>query len=307
MMDVHRAADSAPRTVRTVVVGLDGSAESSAALRWAANLVGADGHVHAVAAVAPLLELAVAAVQIDSAALVDQVERDLTTDWTADVRALGVPLETHVVEDEPARALIRRAEELDADLVVVGVHAKPKGAPRTLGRVTAHLIRESDRPVAIVEQGGDRSLTEHPTVVADAGHGPAAHAVVRWAADFADRHGTGLSLVRAIPNRPAIGPDGLLDVLAFYVDRDMLRDWVIEDLFELADDIQASTERDLEISLSADQGPSGRRLIEASIEAGLIVVGRDASGDVGHVIPKALHHVLVHAPCPVVVVPPPVR
>lgn len=284
-------SDRVALTVRTVVVGVDGSAESMSALGWASRVTEGDGTVHAVSAT--------------STKSVDRVARSLESDWTATARERGREPVCHVVDDDPAESLLRTADEVDADLIVVGVHAKPQHAPRTIGRVTAKLIHLANRPLAIVEDGGDHPFGEGTTVVADAGHGVASHRAVHWAAGFAETHGTGLSLIRSTPYRPAFGPDGLLDVLAFYIDPGMLRRWAAEDLAELTDDIQQSTERELPITWSSRAGATGRQLIDAGVDATLIVVGRNTTTGRGHPIPTDLRHIIVHAPCPVIVVPPP--
>lgn len=303
-MDMPAAALRVNRTIRTVVVGLDGSAESMAALRWAGSVIDHDGVIHAVAAISPAQELAIAAVQIDSAQVITKLTRELEADWTAPLRDAGHNVVCQVIEDDPADALIQVSATVDADLIVVGVHAKPKHAPRTVGRVTAKLVHHTDRPLAIVDDGGEGSRSEYTTVVAHAGHRAATDAAVQWAAGFADVHHTGLTLVRSTPYRPAFGPDGLLDVLGFYLDPAMLRQWAAEDLARLADEIQRSTEQHLRITWSSTSGAAGPRLIEASADAALIVVGRDTQAGHGHMMPNELRHVIIHAPCPVVVIPP---
>lgn len=291
------------RTIRTVVVGVDGSVESMSALEWAGRVIEPGGVIHAVAAISPAYELAIAAVQINSAKVIEKLTRNLETSWTAALRADGHNVVCHVIEDDAADALLVAGTGVGADLIVVGVHSKPKHAPRTLGRVTAKLIHQTDRPLAVVDDNSD-TLEGGTTVVAHAGHGVAMQAAVRWAAGFADVQRAGLSLIRSTPHRPSLGPDGLLDVLAFYIDPSMLRQWAADDLTQLADEIQQSTEHQLRITWSSTTGASGPQMIEASTEAALIVVGRNTSAGRSHVIPSALRHVIVHAPCPVVVVPP---
>ena len=303
-MDMPAAALRVNRTIRTVVVGLDGSPESMAALAWAGSVIEDDGVIHAVAAISPARELAIAAVQIDSAQVITKLTRELETSWTAPLRASGHNVVCQVIEDDPADALIQVGATAEADLIVVGVHAKPKHAPRTVGRVTAKLVHHTDRPLAIVDDRGEGPSSEHTTVVAHASHGVATDAAVQWAAGFADAHHTGLTLLRSTPYRPALGPDGLLDVLAFYLDPAMLRQWAAEDLARLAEEIQQSTEQHLRITWSSTSGAAGPRLIEASADAALIVVGRDTQAGHSHVMSNELRHVIIHAPCPVVVIPP---
>ena len=291
----HREAANA----RRVVVGVDGSAESSASLEWAANAVGSGGVVHAVSVVPRGLELAAAAVQYDSAKLVAQRTRDLES-WVSDLRGRGVQVVCTVVEDDVVDALLRVASEIDADLLAVGVHAKPALGPRSVGRVTTKLVHRTDRALVVVDSGSSSTSDGETAVVVGVGDGAATQAAVRWAADHAEHSGTALSLVRAVRNRPVFGTDGLLDVAAFYIDPQLLVEWATDDLVKLAEEIQLSTESDLEISHSVQFGEPGRRLVEEGEDGTLLVVGRH-----GNRVQPMLHHVLTHAPCPVVVVPPP--
>lgn len=246
----------APRVpVRSAVVGVDGSANSQAALAWARDVVGPDGSIR----------------------------------------------EVHADED-PAQRLLRAAADMDADIVVIGVHTQSPLPPKRLGSVGKQLLSHTDRPVAVV--GADHDRTDAPsTVVAGVGYGGATRAALAWSASWAETHGTALELIRAIPNRPVFRTDGLLDVLAFYIDRDMARDWAMDDIQAVADEIQASTDEELSISWSAPRGGTGPTLVDASDGASLLVVGLHEADRPD--IAGWLHHALTHAPCPVVVVPVP--
>lgn len=242
--------------VRIAVVGVDGSAGSSAALDWARRAVGPDGAVHEVHA-----------------------------------------------DDDPAGTLLRAAADQDADIVVIGVHsqshlAQSHLAPKRLGHVGKELITRTDRPVAVVGAGPSSGSS---TVVAGVGHGDATRAALEWSAHYADTHGTAIELIRAIPNRPVFRTDGLLDVMAFYIDRDMAREWAMDDIRRLADEIQVATDEQLSITWSARRGGTGPTLVDASEGASLLVLGLHDSDRPD--VAGWLHHALTHAPCPVVVVP----
>ena len=146
------------------------------------------------------------------------------------------------------------------------------------------------------------------TVVAGVGHG--APPPTRRSAGLPGTtiHHTALRLIRAVPNRPVFRNDGLLDVMAWYIDRDMATDWALDDLESAAESIEQSTDSNLPISWSAPSGSTARVLTEQSTTASLLVVGlhQDADapvGDVDHDVAHWLHHTITHAPCPVVVVP----
>ena len=86
--------------------------------------------------------------------------------------------------------------------------------------------------------------------------------------------------------------------------RSLLHEWAIDDLAQVADELQAATEHEVPISWSSPDGRTGPALVDAGADAALLVVGRhDGDGHERRPMTSALHHVLTHAPCPVVVVP----
>src|SRR5690349_12254472 len=64
--------------------------------------------------------------------------------------ASGLDVDARVVSDAPARAILRTAEEVDADLVIMGTHGR-RGIRRAfLGSVTESVLRHTTRPVLTV-------------------------------------------------------------------------------------------------------------------------------------------------------------
>ena len=64
-----------------------------------------------------------------------------------------VPLETMVVTDTPARAIVHTAKEMRADLIVMGTHGRRGWRRALLGSVTENVLHETDRPVITVTPG----------------------------------------------------------------------------------------------------------------------------------------------------------
>ena len=62
-------------------------------------------------------------------------------------------VETMVVQDAPARAIVRTAKEMNADLIVMGTHGRRGWRRALLGSVTANVLHETDRPVITVTPG----------------------------------------------------------------------------------------------------------------------------------------------------------
>ena len=234
-----------------------------------------------------------------------QAQRDLDA-WVATATTGRTIVRSVVRAGDCADELLRAVVDLDAQLLAVG-RSSGRLAHR-LGRTTVQLIERTRCPIAIVSDEVPSASTN--TVVAGVGHGAATSAALRWAAGYADAHQTALRLIRALPNRPVFRSDGLLDAMAWYIDRDMATDWALDDLESAAESIEQSTDNDLPITWSASPGSPARVLTEQSTTASLLVVGLHQHahapvGDADHDVAHWLHHTITHAPCPVVVVPVP--
>ncbi len=137
---------------RRIVVGLDGSVESAAALRWAcreASLRNAEVlavHVreadrYSVASYAVPGDQEVPADGIDLAALRRSVKPEQR-------RNPGVGIRTEVVDGLAARELLDRCAE--ADMLVLGTASSPDGAPRSAGPVIRACLRRAPCPVVVI-------------------------------------------------------------------------------------------------------------------------------------------------------------
>ena len=132
-------------TTPTIVVGYDGSVDSTAALRWAARLSGALGArlriVHAVG----LLEHA--------GLLPDQVTVHREAALRIAAEASGDPerIEWSVVDGDPCSALLRTTMLPEsADLLVVGTRGSHAHEGSVLGSTSLELAERSVIPVVIV-------------------------------------------------------------------------------------------------------------------------------------------------------------
>jgi nucleotide-binding universal stress UspA family protein len=285
--------------VHTVVVGLDGSPSSVSALDWSAELVGADGLLHAVHAVPPSLELVVAAVQVDSDGLVADRRRQLEHEWTSHVLARGREVVHHLVEQEPAAALKQVAAEVGAGMIAVGVHAQTAHTPRRIGRTVSDLVDRSDVPLAVIPDGTVGAATG--AVVVAVGSGAELRPALRWAVGYAVGHDRSLSLVRAGDSPPMFSMDWMLTRVAKFIDPTVLESWALEDLAELADEVQRSNDAELEISLSTAVHRPGPTLVKAGADAALLVL--EARTEPGTPVPSWVQHAIRHAPCPTLLFP----
>jgi nucleotide-binding universal stress UspA family protein len=165
--------------VRRIVVGVDGSAESATALRWAcreASLRGAE--VHAVHAwEAPCHSVASYAVPVQT-----RPESDFDMLWRAVMpdRLPGVQVRTEVASGLAARVLLERSQ--GADMLVLGTAGDNADSTRSAGPVIRACLRRAPCPVVVISAAQDPlargGLSGHPTdlrepVPAAAAAGPA--------------------------------------------------------------------------------------------------------------------------------------
>jgi nucleotide-binding universal stress UspA family protein len=138
--------------MRSIVVGVNGTEDSRAAQRWSAQRIEREGgHVVAVHAVRPTDAWELAAVQVDPDPVVAEYCALLEGDWTRELREMGVEHTTRIERGRPADALLRVADEEDADLIVVGnPHAHGLIHALTHQSALHRLLERSDRPVVAV-------------------------------------------------------------------------------------------------------------------------------------------------------------
>ena len=304
-VDRQERASSNPTGVRSVVVGLDGSESSLVALRWAAAQVGPEGRVHA-AHVVPLEDLPLDGEPEDGVHLALHRADELRGRWIAAAGLDGGDdrLDTVVREGEVARELVQIAEDVGADAIAVGHHAQARFGPRVVGHVTATLLHASDRPVVVVPLDWTPERTDGRAIAVGVGVAEGTEAALHWALAQPEAVRSGLLLAHAYGPRTLFRPEGWLGVIAYYLDPSVLPDWVEQDMLELATRLEAEAGVDVEVSVSVESGRTGARLVAAGTGASMLVVGRGEPPFIrSHAIAPYLRHAIVHAPCPVVVVP----
>ena len=135
--------------LRRLIVGVDGSPNSLAAVEWAAGLarlVGAEvTAVHALG----LLERLDADPPVPVEGHRDEIGQRFDAVWTAPLADLPVPARREMRYGRPADVLLAVAEEHGVDLVVVGTRGLG-GAGLYLGSTSAEVTRRCRRPVVVV-------------------------------------------------------------------------------------------------------------------------------------------------------------
>lgn len=287
-----RSGDGLP-----VLVGLDGSAHAAAAAAWAAGEALRRGVPLRLAAV---VAAGAAAPEVGAAndPLWDAgVERAL--DLLAETQtAIGtvhpeLVVEKDMVAGDPVRELSGMAER--CGLLVVGSRGRGGFAGLALGSVSLHLAATLRSPLVIVPQGHAAASHDGPPVVGLGARD--CPALLRYALEHAARSGGTLRVVHAWMPFPAYAA-------AEYVsDTDILARRAGERAVALL-----KTARAADYGVKAEtrvlRGRPGEVLVEQSADAGLLILGAHRrhvplSGAIGHV----LHHTLLHAHCPVALVP----
>jgi nucleotide-binding universal stress UspA family protein len=143
---------------RHLVVGLDGSAGSQAAAQWCATMAPLlDADVTAVHALPPLIAFMPQPMGASAPPAYDERLRDELVDalegWCAPLRDAGVEYHAQVVDGSAAETLMRIADQINADLVVVGRRGHGGFAKLLLGSVPHQLTHHCDRPVLVVPHG----------------------------------------------------------------------------------------------------------------------------------------------------------
>jgi nucleotide-binding universal stress UspA family protein len=133
-----------------VLVGLDGSRTSWRATAWAVGLARRQGsklvvvHVHKPSASGSLAPGLAGAMSTVATEIAEELEHYLVS--RAD--ELGVPLRFISVVGDPWTELTRAADELRADIVVVG--ASESAGHRIIGSLAGRLVRAGRWPVSVV-------------------------------------------------------------------------------------------------------------------------------------------------------------
>jgi universal stress protein A len=142
--------------IRTILVPSDFSSCAAAALRYAVSLATKLGATIHVVHVTPLPMLAVpdggimlpADILAQMSSEADRALGKLRKEWGEQ----GVTLHTHVAEGAPQHEIARVAQELKADLVVIGTHGRSGLAHMFMGSVAERVVRLSPVPVLTVRE-----------------------------------------------------------------------------------------------------------------------------------------------------------
>jgi nucleotide-binding universal stress UspA family protein len=135
--------------LRTIIVGVDGSANAQHALEWAITLARPSGaRVIAVHALGLLDRLDHA--RVPTASHRDAIVGEFCTEWCAALDDAAVDDERIAADGTPADVILATATERGADLVVVGERGSGGGPASDLGSTSRRVLEGADRPVLVV-------------------------------------------------------------------------------------------------------------------------------------------------------------
>ncbi len=139
--------------MKTIVIGIDGSRDSEAAVAEALRLAGDLGAsvTFVCARVAPNIMLGEPFYQRELDAQAGHA-RAVVDDALARAAEAGVEADYEILDGPPAEAILSVAETHDADLLVVGSRGLGAVQGVLFGSVSKSLVTRSDRPVLVVKQ-----------------------------------------------------------------------------------------------------------------------------------------------------------
>jgi nucleotide-binding universal stress UspA family protein len=287
-----------PQKNERIVVGVDGSTLSMAALRWAlaeaARRHAAVDVVHAwsypMAAVTPYAGSTgpiISPEDVESAAT--HVVTSTMAEVADEVGALDVT--SSLERGHPAEVLARKAK--GSAMVVVGSRGHGGFVGMLLGSTSRQLLHHASVPVVVVN---DETANAGGRVVVGVDGSPPSIEALRWAVTEARLRQVGLDVVHAwqhpgvlfFGETMVIGADDVAKGAQEVLDRSMAA--VADEVAGI--DVRATVERGHPVGVLTARG-----------DAGLLVVGsRGRGGFTGLLLGSVSSETVHHAPCPAVVV-----
>lgn len=283
-----------------VVVGYDGSESSRRAVQWAYDEARVRGLgltlLHAM--LPPVTTGGLGVGLPPSLDLLESLENQAHTELVAVAQAIpDLDVRTAVRVGAPSGVLLEASES--AKLVVVGSRGRGGFRGLLLGSVGAQVAAHASCPVAVIRAA---LPVEPQAVVVGIDGSPAAETALAFAFDTASRHGWSVIAVHAwdvpaydlviVPNGPV--PIPLTDVA--------------DDEIRLTAEVLAgfrSDYPDVDVEERLVRGPAVQALLQASANAGVVVVGTHGHGPAVSALLGSVSNGLLHkSAIPVVVVPP---
>lgn len=288
----------------SVVVAVDGSEAAAAALDWAVRQAALEGRplsvVHACGVPGAMQDFEdVVANERGLKSVGRSIAREAVRDARLTDPTIGV--ESVVTMGHPETVLVEASES--ADLLVVGARGRGTVASALLGSVSATVARESHCPVVVVREFDEPPEGEdHRPVVVGVDGTPASAAAVELAFRMASVRRAPLTLLHATWDLREQA-SSVLDVRTFAEKVNLSE----EEERLVAETVAGLCEKypDVAVTETYRRGEPVRRLVEASHDASLLVVGsRGRSLLATTLLGSVSRGVAERAYCPVAVVRP---
>lgn len=286
-----------------VIVGVDGSPESLAAMDWAVARAARQGwRIHVLCAYS-LPSFTAASLDGGYAALDDAAIRSgaqaVVDEAVARAQGSGVAVSSSLETGDPAGVLVDLSDA--AKMAVVGTRGGGGFADRLLGTVSSALPAHSHCPTVVVPhrtQGAEYTPVRRIVVGTDGSD--SARNALRWAVMEAQAWNAELVAVAAVPMASGAGA---LAWLPAAVDREQVLADVRSGL-DRAVDQALDGYPEIQVRRHALDGNPAELMAEFSTAVDLVVVGsRGRGGFSGLLLGSTSQAVLSHASCPVMVVP----
>jgi nucleotide-binding universal stress UspA family protein len=147
-----------------VVVAYDFSSSSETALHQAVDTCRADHTLHLVVVLDPHCGLPVLATEHPDEAYAHQIQTLAAQRFMAVRRPGAIEILVHVRIGEAGAEILALAEDVAADLVVIGSHGRTGVARAILGSISERVVREARCPVMVVRP---KSYREAMSITAD--------------------------------------------------------------------------------------------------------------------------------------------
>jgi nucleotide-binding universal stress UspA family protein len=298
--------DSEEIDVKTIVVGVDGSEGSKAALKWTLEQAAHQRDARVV-----VLSAWVPAIPASSPwyAAYD-IPAELQNETQAAVEAMiaevggapdGVDVEVRVVRGSTVGALMDAGRA--ADVLVVGSRGLGGFKGLLLGSVSQQIVTHAPCPTVVVPSiavtpDSDDAGARRIVVGVDRSRNSAA--ALEWAAYWARASGAPIRVVSVWRHEPMV-VSATHPGVGWPSDTDLHAEAQRElEAFVSTSDLPA----DVTIETHTREGEPARILLEQAAHAGLLVVGaRGHGGFMGLLLGSVATAVVHHCPCPVAVIP----